>query len=156
MHARSLPCLPPYSKVPLLLTPLRASKIPPLARRYFVLLSLAEAETIRMIIHMRQGKAVIDGKNVALALRCLPAHDAIFDQTAGFPAAPRYQASVSYNCFRFIDSVMHFKPEELNVLLRSIPAKPVTRDINTFDDDSSWAWFGQCSRRGCGLPSPKG
>ena len=74
------------------------------------------------------------------------------------PDLPRspYQASVSYNCFRFNDSVMHFKPEvctsapsvptvlsaplhlctlypcglqELNVLLRSIPAKPVTRRL---------------------------
>ena len=35
------------------------------------------------------------------------------------------QASVSHTCFRFVDSVMHFKPDELNVLLRSIPAKPV-------------------------------
>ena len=29
--------------------------------RYFVLLSLAEAETIRMIMHLRQGKQVADG-----------------------------------------------------------------------------------------------
>ena len=97
--------------------------------RYFVLLSLAEAETIRCIMHMRQGKSVIEGSDCALALRCLAAHDAVFDCTAAFPTAPRYQAGVSQTCFRFIDSAMHFKPDELNVLLRSIPAKPVTRRL---------------------------
>ena len=39
------------------------------------------------------------------------------------------QASAAYNCFRFVDCAMHFKPEELNVLLRSIPAKPVSRRL---------------------------
>ena len=212
--------------------------------RYFVLLSLAEAETIRMIMHMRRGKPLVEGKAVALALRCLPAHDAVFDQTDNYPPPPRYQviqrryrgdkgeihgeiygdallplatvcpvsdpvapisnptlarrappvivpdprpyplqsecrlqlltltlalslatrvplpthpptylptrrvplyllwpcythygyteheqASAAYNCFRFVDSAMHFKPEELNVLLRSIPAKPVSRRL---------------------------
>ena len=59
--------------------------------RYFVLLSLAEAETIRMVMHMRRGKPLVEGKAVALALRCLPAHDAVFDQTDNYPPPPRYQ-----------------------------------------------------------------
>ena len=67
---------------------------------------------------------VVEGKDVALALRCLPAHDAVFDQTDNFPPPPRYQASASYNCFRFVDSVMHFKPEELNVLPPPPPPNP--------------------------------
>ena len=83
--------------------------------RYFVLLSLAEAETIRMILHLRQGKPLIEGADVALALRCVPAHDTVFDATDNFPVTPRYQASVSHNVFRFVDSAMHFKPDELNV-----------------------------------------
>ena len=66
--------------------------------RYFVLLSLAEAETIRMVMHLRQGSQVVEGKEVALALRCLPAHDAVFDLTDNFPPPPRYQASAAYNC----------------------------------------------------------
>ena len=97
--------------------------------RFFVLLSLAEAETIRMIMHLRQGKALVEGAEVALALHCIPANDAVFDMSDNFPAPPKYQVSVSHTCFRFIDSTMHFKPAELNVLLRSIPAKPVTRRL---------------------------
>ena len=38
--------------------------------RFFVLLSLQEAETIRCIIHMRQGQDVIQGTDAAVALRC--------------------------------------------------------------------------------------
>ena len=63
--------------------------------RFFVLLSLAEAETIRMIMHLRQGKALVEGSDVALALRCLPAHDAVFDQSENFTPSPKYQASVT-------------------------------------------------------------
>ena len=97
--------------------------------RYFVLLSLAEAETIRCILHMRQGQPLIAGADAAVALRCIPAHDALFDCSANFVSAPAYQASVSHNCFRFVDSSMHFRPAELNVLLRSIPAPPTARRL---------------------------
>ena len=38
-------------------------------------------------------KQVVEGKDVGLALRCLPAHDTVFDQTDNFAAPPRYQAS---------------------------------------------------------------
>ena len=92
--------------------------------RYFVLLSLAEAETIRCILHMRQGKSLIEGSDAAVALRCIPAHDALFDASANHPAAPQYMRGVSHNSFRFVDCAMHFKPAELNVLLRVIPAPP--------------------------------
>ena len=78
--------------------------------RYFVLLSLAEAETIRCILHMRQGQPVVAGANVGLALRCIPAHDTIFDTSPNLPVARSYQAAISHNCFRFIDSALHFRP----------------------------------------------
>ena len=93
------------------------------------MLSLAEAETIRCILHLRQGKPVIDGTDTALALRCITAHDAVFDCTANHPASPAYQLAVSHNCFRFIDGAMHFKPAELNILLRSIPEAPGRRRL---------------------------
>ena len=97
--------------------------------RYFVLLSLAEAETIRCILHMRQGKSLIEGSDAAVALRCIPAHDALFDASANHPAAPQYMRGVSHNSFRFVDCAMHFKPAELNVLLRVIPAPPTSRRL---------------------------
>ena len=98
--------------------------------RYFVLLSLAEAETIRCIMHLREGP-LIPGSDVAMALRCVAAHDAVFDRVAPVSTraktTPAYQAHVSHDCFRFIDGNMHFKPAELNVILRSIPELPMRR-----------------------------
>ena len=97
--------------------------------RHFVLLSLAEAETIRCILHMRQGQPLLPGSDMALALRCITANDAVFDATASFPAATEYQRRVSQQTFRFLDSAMHYKPAELNVLLRSLPAPPAARRL---------------------------
>jgi len=97
--------------------------------RHFVLLSLAEAETIRCILHMRQGKQAIPGSDVALALRCIPAGDAVFDKTAEFPVATTYHRRLAHQSFRFLDSAMHYRPCELNVLLRSLPAPPAARRL---------------------------
>jgi len=97
--------------------------------RQFVLLSLAEAETIRCVLHMRQGKEIIPGSDTALALRCIPANDAVLDQTAAFPDATAYQRRIAHQSFRFLDSAMHYRPAELNVLLRSLPAPPAARRL---------------------------
>ena len=97
--------------------------------RHFVLLSLAEAETIRCILHQRQGKALIPNTDVALALRCIPAHDAVFDASATFPVATAYEQRVSHQSFRFMDSAMHYKPADLNVLLRNLPAPAASRRL---------------------------
>jgi len=97
--------------------------------RYFVLLSLAEAETIRCILHMRQGKELVRDANVQLALRCLPAGGLIFDACDHFVPAPQYMADVSQQCFRFVDSAMHYKPHELQLLLRSLPVSPAERRL---------------------------
>jgi len=99
------------------------------AGRHFVLLSLAEAETIRCIMHLRQSKRILEGTDAALALRCIPAHDAVFDCTPNHPASPAYQRAVAHHCVRFIDGAMQFKPAELNILLRSIPEVPERRRL---------------------------
>ena len=101
--------------------------------RFFVLLSLAEAETIRAILHLRQGKAIIDGSDAGLALRCVPAGDIVFDASDSFPLTPSCSAVASHVCFRFVDSVMHFKPHEIAVLLRCIPASPEKRRCRRLD-----------------------
>jgi len=97
--------------------------------RHFVLLSLAEAETIRCILHMRQGQLLIPGADVAVALRCTAAHDAVFDATLNFPVATPYQQRIAHQSFRFFDSAMHYQPRELNVLLRNVPAPPAMRRL---------------------------
>jgi hypothetical protein len=59
-------------------------------------------------------------------LRCIPAHDAVFDCTPNVPTASAYQCTVSHTSFRFFDSSMHFRPDELNVC--SCPDGPRLHD----------------------------
>jgi Ca2+-binding EF-hand superfamily protein len=97
------------------------------AGRRFVLLSLAEAETIRCILHLRQGKAPVEGCDAAMALRCVCANDIVLDASSNFVAGSRYQRSVAHNSFRFFNSDTHYKPGDINILLREIPAEPLQR-----------------------------
>lgn len=97
--------------------------------RHFVVLSLAEAETIRCVLHMRQGQPLIPRSNVALALRCTAAHDAVIDATLNFPTATTYQQRIAHQSLRFFDSAMHYQPRDLNGLLRNLPAPPAMRRL---------------------------
>ena len=97
------------------------------AGRRFVLLSLAEAETIRCILHLRQGKAPVEGCDAAMALRCVCANDIVLDASSNFVSSSRYQQSVAHNSFRFFNSDTHYKPGDINILLREIPAEPLQR-----------------------------
>jgi len=95
--------------------------------RRSVLLSLAEAETIRCILHLRHGKAPVEGCDAAMALRCVCANDIVLDASSNFVAGSRYQQSVAHNSFRFFNSETHYKPGDINILLREIPVEPVQR-----------------------------
>ena len=95
--------------------------------RQFVLLSLAEAETIRCILHLRQGKPAVEGSDAAIALRCVYAGDVILGQSHNFQLASGYQTNVAHNSFRFFNSDTHYKPGDINILLREIPAKALMR-----------------------------
>ena len=98
--------------------------------RKFVLLSLAEAETLRCLMHHRRGQPLIEGCDVALRLRYLTSDFAIIDTTENMPEAPSaYPALQARTCFKFLDSNMHFSPTETNILLRSIPALPCARRL---------------------------
>lgn len=109
--------------------------------RYWVALSLAEAETIRRILHVRHGatkegavKSLIDGCSTEVALRLssvmglnsLPAGDGgvVLDASnvwrkKGSAATP-YEAAVAYNSFRFFDCDMYLPPAGLSVLVKSL------------------------------------
>jgi hypothetical protein len=102
--------------------------------RYWVALSLAEAETIRRILHIRKNKfknQIIPNKDTELALRYSPisapkaplAGDGgvVFDCSPGWKGGSKatlYEASTAHNCFRFFDCDMHFPVSGLNILIR--------------------------------------
>jgi hypothetical protein len=112
--------------------------------RMFVALSLAEAETIRRIMHCRQGTDILpsmssggtsmssDGTS-SLALRCLPAGYIITDKSHNFAALqreaeaeeaevrrPPFMIASSYEVLRFFNSEMYISPSSLNTLLRAL------------------------------------
>jgi len=108
--------------------------------RYWVAISLAEAETIRRILHVRSSKGLTDlisGSNTEMALRYSPlsslsSHQAgdgglVFDasklwHTDGTKAT-QYEAAVSHSSFRFFDCDMHFSNASLNILVRVLKAR---------------------------------
>jgi hypothetical protein len=106
--------------------------------RYYVAVSLAEAETIRRILHIRKRKDpehVIPHASTEVALRyspmstpgAPPAGDGgvVFDasrrwHTAQGTGAMPFEAAVAHSSFRFFDCDMHFSLPALNVLVRSL------------------------------------
>jgi hypothetical protein len=98
--------------------------------RHYICLSLAEAETVRRIMHVR-GNALAGKLGVELKLRTLP-----FDFTAidvvvpgrGAPQLPSperddsYQSEVGREVLRYFNSETSFTPRALNVLLRALQA----------------------------------
>jgi Ca2+-binding EF-hand superfamily protein len=108
--------------------------------RSFVCLSLAEAETIRCIMHRRIGGQLISGSTTNIALRCVPTGFTVLDESAptsfncaeGSHAllAPRnqeqsplyspYMTNSTLECFRFLNCELFFSERSLNILLHAL------------------------------------
>uniref|UniRef100_A0A7S1J653 ubiquitinyl hydrolase 1 n=1 Tax=Eutreptiella gymnastica TaxID=73025 RepID=A0A7S1J653_9EUGL len=90
--------------------------------RYFVAVSLAEAETIRRVLHLRGAAAVVPGTDVTLALRCVPAHFHVMDQSAGYGGSgpPAFQVQTVHQCFRYLDCDTQYLEGEVNHLLKAL------------------------------------
>mgnify|MGYP003948662503 FL=1 len=119
-------------------------------KRHWVALTLAEAETLRRVLHMRNSLPLVpensdatEGNSTAeVALRFSPLSSPgtedegdggiLFDASSGWKRAPKatsllcdtgtptHQASVAHNCYRFFDSDTHFSDTGLRVLIRSL------------------------------------
>lgn len=87
------------------------------SQRFFVTLSLSEAETIRRRMHVRIGLP-----DTALALRCVAADNLLLDRSKGFLEAPRYQSETAYQCERFFNGEMHYSDAQVNLVLQSLHA----------------------------------
>lgn len=94
--------------------------------RFFVLLSLTEAESMRAAIHWinshEQGAGAVLGvasSDAAVALRILPA-GLVCDATASFSAGRPYQSVMAVQCARFIDSECDFTPRCVSLLQRCL------------------------------------
>ena len=88
--------------------------------RFYVSVSLAEAETIRRILHLRLEQPVVEGAQVAIALRCLPSDHSIIDQSHGYLSPPQYQSFTAQQSFHFFDGTFHYTDAAINTLLRAL------------------------------------
>lgn len=101
--------------------------------RYWIAVTLAEAETIRRVMHLRQELPLIKNKNVLVALRNVSESFAIIDSTGNYHDAPLPtpdQQSTVLQTLRFVNSDMHYTEEDLSVLLHAIQSNsPLARRV---------------------------
>jgi hypothetical protein len=88
--------------------------------RFFVAVSLAEAETLRRAVHVRQGGPLLDGSRTQLALRVNDQHDTVLDATTGWKPAPEWATSSSHAALAYFDGRAYYPEPRLNVLLRAL------------------------------------
>jgi Ca2+-binding EF-hand superfamily protein len=89
--------------------------------RFYVAVELAEAESIRAIMHIRENSAVIQGADCEIALRV---GATLLDESKGFVRSPAVQTAVARQCFRFIDSDHYFDSEITGYLLNALHFAP--------------------------------
>ena len=106
--------------------------------RYFVALSLAEAETVRRIMHVN-GASI----GVEMRLRLLPADFATVDHlTATSIVVPRddqgateeYMAVETKQCLRYFDGEMTFTEQDIGVLVRALQRSTCRRRTIFFEN----------------------
>jgi len=110
--------------------------------RYYVAVSLAEAETIRKILHVRSGKSLDESTQIALRYSPISTPEfqiaggdggIIFDVTSKWKlgtSATIYEAALAHSSFRFFDGDMHFSNPAINILIRVLQGS--TRDKEKF------------------------
>jgi Ca2+-binding EF-hand superfamily protein len=99
------------------------------AGRYYVAISLFEAECMRACMHQQVSLPLVPGKDTAVALRT---EKTMLDSTYGYAPAQSFQHQTATSCFRFIDSQVNYQPRELTLLLRSLQTNDLERRYNFF------------------------
>ena len=88
--------------------------------RYMLAVSLAEAETIRRMIHLRADKQVIDGGTAQMCFRHLPDFDKEMDQSTGYSRPSEFQMQSTRSLLRFFDGDNFFTNHQLLLLLHGL------------------------------------
>lgn len=99
------------------------------AGRYYVIMSLFEAECMRAVLHQQSALPLIPGRDTTVALRT---ERTLLDSTYGYEPAQSFQHSTAYSCFRFIDSQVNYQPREVTLLLRALQNNDLERRYNYF------------------------
>eukprot|EP00463_Aulacantha_scolymantha_P000551 TRINITY_DN1332_c0_g1_i3.p1 TRINITY_DN1332_c0_g1~~TRINITY_DN1332_c0_g1_i3.p1 ORF type:complete len:328 (+),score=57.43 TRINITY_DN1332_c0_g1_i3:145-984(+) len=106
--------------------------------RHYVALSLAEAESLRGVIHLTRRQQFIEGKPCSIALN---AGSLLIDSSYKHCAPGSYQFVKAQQAMRFLDSEMYYQEKELNLTLRSLQKNPIQSRLEWFEEVRS------CRRR---------
>jgi len=87
--------------------------------RYTTLTPLAEAETVRCIMHVRLEKSVIDNSDTSIALRCVPSALSILDSSLGSVQPSMHQLNAAHQSSHFLDCDMFYKDAQIDVLVQA-------------------------------------
>ena len=99
------------------------------AGRYYVALSLFEAECMRAVMHQQSALPIIPGRDTAVALRT---ERTLLDYTYGYQKAQSFQDNTAQACYRFIDSSLNYQPKELSVLVPALQENNLEKRYNFF------------------------
>jgi hypothetical protein len=121
--------------------------------RYYVALSLVEAEALRGILHLRQDRTLVDGASTSVALRLT--NGMLLDASGGyFAARPYHQAMaeqvlvsnrswavrwrlslvVRVQAYRFLDCDVDFNEKQITLLLRCLQVNDCAARVTWFSD----------------------
>lgn len=119
--------------------------------RFYVILSLAEAEHLRSVMHIRRGMGLTaldmqhgpEMQNTVASMWTLGDFDAVMVASTqkNIPPAPKAQHKAMINSFRFVDSDMYFDDNSLLALLR------VLRNNTPEERENWWNDVRACRRR---------
>ena len=108
------------------------------SQRYSVALSLAEAETLRGIMHTDEVHQLLAATHTTLGLRC---GSLLFDSTRGYESPPPAQLITSESNLKLFNSELYFSEREIGTLLRTLQCNPMDRREGFFEEVKS------CRRR---------
>jgi Ca2+-binding EF-hand superfamily protein len=99
------------------------------AGRYYVALSLFEAECMRAVMHQQSALPLIPGRDTSVSLSTDRTQ---LDATYGYEPAQSFQHSTAHACMRFIDSQVNYQPREVMLLVRSLQNNKLEDRYNYF------------------------
>ena len=102
------------------------------AGRYYVAITLKEAESLRAALHIANEASpgwLKQGAGIALRTT-----KGLLDESTGFARPGSYQLDTARLCYQFVDCKMSFEESELNMLLRALQGSPCAARLAFFND----------------------